>query len=98
MRRLVHPAAVRALIVVAAVLALALPARAAPFFVWLGCEPRCDVDRDGDVDSADLALIVAGQPVNGPCDPRDGDMNGSLSIADRTTCRTVCTRPLCATS
>ena len=87
-----HPAAVRALIVVAAVLALALPARAAPFFVWLGCEPRCDVD------SADLALIVAGQPVNGPCDPRDGDMNGSLSIADRTTCRTVCTRPLCATS
>ena len=50
---------------------------------------RCDADRDGDIDAADLTLIQAAlrQPANGPNDPRDGNADGQINIADVRYCQ-----------
>lgn len=57
----------------------------------------CDVDKDGDVDSADINLIRAGigqTPVAG--DPRDANGDGLITINDARVCVLKCTRPNCA--
>jgi len=59
----------------------------------------CDVDLDGDVDSADLALIRAGigqTPAAG--DPRDGNGDGRIDARDVRACTLKCTRNNCAAS
>lgn len=59
---------------------------------------RCDVDRDGDVDQTDLALIsrARGQRATGPGDPRDSDADGLITPNDVKLCITQCTRANCA--
>jgi len=57
----------------------------------------CDVDRDGDIDQADLSLISRGRgqtPL--PNDPRDSDRDGRITPNDVKTCIPKCTRANCA--
>lgn len=57
----------------------------------------CDIDRDGDVDSGDLAVIRAGigqAPAGG--DPRDANGDGKITINDVRYCTLRCTRASCA--
>jgi hypothetical protein len=58
----------------------------------------CDADRDGDIDSNDIALITAarGQRVQ-PGDPRDLISDGLITVNDARGCALRCTRPNCAT-
>jgi hypothetical protein len=60
---------------------------------------KCDVDKDGDIDQADLALIsrARGQRATGPNDPRDSDGDGLITPNDVKTCIPQCTRANCAT-
>ncbi len=53
-----------------------------PFF-------RCDADGDADVDTADLAIIrnANRQPASGPTDPRDGNGDGQINVADLRYCQ-----------
>lgn len=58
---------------------------------------RCDIDRDGDIDSLDVNLIrnAIGQvPVAG--DPRDPSGDGKITINDVRACVLSCTRAACA--
>jgi hypothetical protein len=57
----------------------------------------CDADRDGDVDSADLLLIrnANGQTATAG-DPRDGNGDGVINVADGRYCALRCTRAGCA--
>ena len=58
----------------------------------------CDVDADGDVDSADIRLVRAaiGSTPNAG-DPRDANGDGAITINDARTCSQRCTRASCAT-
>ena len=58
----------------------------------------CDADFDNDVDSNDLALIMAARntPASGPDDPRDADGDGSITVLDARQCVLHCTLPGCA--
>jgi hypothetical protein len=58
-----------------------------------------DLDNDGDVDSADLAIMNAArnQSATGPDDPRDLDDDGKITALDSRKLTTLCTRPRCAT-
>lgn len=60
---------------------------------------KCDVDKDGDIDQADLALIsrARGQRATGPDDPRDSDGDGLITPNDVKVCIPKCTRANCAT-
>lgn len=60
-------------------------------------QAKCDVDKDGDIDKNDLALIskARGQVV-GANDPRDGDGDGVITPNDVKVCTLKCTRPSCA--
>lgn len=60
--------------------------------------PKCDVDGDGDIDKADLALIsrARGQLATGPDDPRDSDNDGRITPNDVKVCTQECTRLNCA--
>lgn len=59
----------------------------------------CDIDRDGDIDRNDIALITAArnQPAQ-PSDPRDADFSGVIDVTDARACSLRCTRPSCATN
>jgi hypothetical protein len=48
----------------------------------------CDVDFDGDIDSADVDRILADRRAQaaGPVDPRDPDGDGLITIADADIC------------
>lgn len=61
-------------------------------------QARCDVDKDGDIDKNDLALIsrARGQKATGPDDPRDSDGDGLITPNDVKVCIPKCTRPNCA--
>ncbi len=50
---------------------------------------RCDADGDADVDQADLNIIrnAMGQRASGPTDPRDGNGDGAINIADLRYCQ-----------
>ncbi|MCK6371669.1 MAG: PKD domain-containing protein, partial [Gammaproteobacteria bacterium] len=54
---------------------------------------RCDADGSGEIDRRDLTLIMAAirQPVSGPTDPRDGNADNQITLADATYCRARCT-------
>ncbi|MCV2353193.1 hypothetical protein LNV09_03360 [Paucibacter sp. B2R-40] len=57
----------------------------------------CDVDGDGDIDTADLGLIRAGVglvPVAN--DPRDANGDGKITINDVRACTLKCTKAACA--
>jgi hypothetical protein len=58
----------------------------------------CDVDNDGDIDRADISLIVAArnQPASGPDDPRDANGDGVITVIDARTCVVQCTLARCA--
>jgi hypothetical protein len=59
----------------------------------------CDVDSDGDVDSIDVGLIrsaIGQTPTTG--DPRDGNVDGKITINDVRFCTLRCTRTSCATN
>jgi hypothetical protein len=64
------------------------------------CEiARCDLDKDGDIDSADAAMIMRliGKTVP-PADPAaDANNDGVISINDGRACALRCTRAKCAT-
>lgn len=59
---------------------------------------RCDVDKDGDIDQSDLALIsrARGQTAGGTADPRDADGDGLITPNDVKVCIAQCTRTNCA--
>jgi hypothetical protein len=58
----------------------------------------CDIDVDGDVDSADLVLIRAAyQQTPAPGDPKDANGDGKINVADTRYCALRCTLPGCAT-
>ena len=52
--------------------------------IWANDVDRCDVNGDGDVDRTDLALINAaiGQAASSGTDPKDGNGDGIITIAD----------------
>jgi hypothetical protein len=55
---------------------------------WIIPSLRCDADGDGDVDNADLLIIrnANGQAASGPNDPRDGNGDGVINVADYRYC------------
>ncbi len=59
---------------------------------------KCDADVDNDVDSADLLIIrnANGQAASSALDPRDGNSDGNINVADARYCQLRCTRPACA--
>lgn len=59
---------------------------------------KCDADVDNDVDTADLLIIrnANGQTASSALDPRDGNSDGNINIADARYCQLRCTRPSCA--
>jgi PKD repeat protein len=59
---------------------------------------KCDADVDNDVDSADLLIIrnANGQTASSTLDPRDGNGDGNINVADARFCQLRCTRPSCA--
>jgi streptogramin lyase len=59
----------------------------------------CDIDADGDIDSADITLLrkgIGAIPTAG--DPRDANLDGKITMADVRACTLQCTRPSCATN
>ena len=60
-------------------------------------DTACDVDRDGDIDRNDIALIRAaiGQ-VPTANDPRDANGDGRITVNDVRICTLRCTRASCA--
>lgn len=58
----------------------------------------CDVDGNGAVDRADIAVIFGarGSVATGPDDPRDANGDGLISVNDGRLCVLACTNPLCA--
>jgi len=64
------------------------------------CEiAKCDLDSDGDIDSADIRLITGlrGQKVPPAPEAADVDNNKYININDARGCTLRCTRPTCAT-
>ena len=64
------------------------------------CEiAKCDLDSDGDIDSADIRLITALRGKTVPPAPvaADYDDNKYININDARGCTLKCTRPSCAT-
>jgi uncharacterized repeat protein (TIGR01451 family) len=60
--------------------------------------PVCDVDGDGNVDLADISLIIQARntPASGSDDPRDWDGDGLITVLDARGCVVQCTNPRCA--
>ena len=58
-----------------------------------------DLNGDGQVDQADLNILLAAlnRPATGPGDPRDLDGDGKITALDARILVTLCTRPRCAT-
>jgi hypothetical protein len=67
--------------------------------VDLCLRPRfCDVNDDGTVDLVDIDAIVAGRnrPSEGEGDPRDADLDGTITHADARLCTLECDTPRCS--
>jgi hypothetical protein len=56
---------------------------------WVIPVNKCDADVDGDVDNDDLLIIrnANGQAASGPNDPRDGNGDGVINVADYRYCQ-----------
>ena len=56
---------------------------------WVLQVNRCDADADGDVDGADLLIIrnANGQLASSSTDPRDGNGDGRINVADVRYCQ-----------
>jgi hypothetical protein len=56
---------------------------------WIVASLKCDANADGSVTQADLTIIRAanGQVASGPSDPRDGNSDGSINVADVRYCQ-----------
>ena len=56
---------------------------------WVPASIKCDADGDGKVTLADLRIIAAanGQVATGPSDPRDGNGDGVINVADARFCQ-----------
>jgi hypothetical protein len=63
--------------------------------IWVVPTIKCDADGDGKVTQADLAIIRAanGQAASGPTDPRDGNSDGAINVADWRYCQLRLTPP-----
>jgi len=57
--------------------------------IWANASERCDADADGDVDGTDLDIIRAanGQLASSASDPRDGNGDGRINVADVRYCQ-----------
>ena len=57
--------------------------------IWVIPSTKCDVNNDSSVTLADLSLIRAafGQTATGPNDPRDGNSDGVINVADWRYCQ-----------
>jgi len=62
---------------------------------WIIPTIKCDANGDGKVDQADLIIIrnANGQAASGPNDPRDGNGDGSINVADYRYCQLHQTPP-----
>jgi hypothetical protein len=57
----------------------------------------CDVDLDGVIDSADVALVFGDRGMTARAsDPRDPDGDGMVTVLDVSACSRACTYPDCA--
>ena len=67
--------------------------------IWQAGVNRCDADSDSDIDSADLLIIrnANRQNASSATDPRDGNGDGVINVADVRYCQLRCTRASCAT-
>jgi hypothetical protein len=64
---------------------------------WVVAVTKCDADNDKDIDSNDLLVIrMATGQAAGPGDPRDGNGDGTINVADARYCQLRCTKPGCA--
>jgi hypothetical protein len=65
---------------------------------WVLPITKCDTDGDRDVDTNDLTVIrmANGQSATGANDPRDGNGDGAINVADARYCQLRCTKPSCA--
>ena len=64
------------------------------------CEiAKCDLDSDGDIDSADIRVITSwkGKKVPPAPEAADYDSNKYINVNDARGCTLKCTRPKCAT-
>ncbi len=61
---------------------------------------KCDADGNGRIDSVDLTLIrqAAGRPATGADDPRDGNSDGEIDVADVRYCQLRCKYAQCASN
>ena len=59
-----------------------------------------DLDSDGDVDRADMSIILGARntPASGPDDPKDLDGDGTITALDARKLRLLCTRQRCASN
>ncbi len=57
--------------------------------IWIVPSLKCDADGNGTVQMADLAIIRAanGQTASGPGDPRDGNSDNVINVADVRYCQ-----------
>ena len=57
--------------------------------IWVIPSTKCDVNNDGKVTQADLTIIRAanGQAATGANDPRDGNSDGVINVADWRYCQ-----------
>jgi uncharacterized protein len=69
-----------------------------PDIVRLALPLAGDVDGDGDVDSVDVAAVLAarGQAASGPFDPRDMNHDGVIDVTDSRLATLACTHARCA--
>ena len=60
--------------------------------------PRCDVNKDGKVDSVDINLIFSARNMaaTGSDDPRDADGDLKITVADARACQQKCTHTGCS--
>jgi hypothetical protein len=56
---------------------------------WIVPTIKCDADFNGKIEQADLVIIrnANGQAASGPDDPRDGNSDGVINVADARYCQ-----------
>lgn len=74
-----------------------IPALFAALFALPAHAEICDANDDGFIDKVDLSIISRSRgQVPQPLDPRDSNIDGTITPADVKMCIPLCTMPNCA--